>query len=95
MVNVKAGDIKFFWVAAGRVVDRLGGLYLLNCDAGYRADAGALVAADAVFGEKVEPVVAIFGHGSFFMGIGEGYAATGRGFGALPDSRGPSPNCLH
>ncbi len=95
MIDVETGDIELFRVAAGCVVDSLGSLYFLNRDAGHRADTGALVAADTVFGEKVESVVAVFGHGSFFVGIGEGYTPASSGPGTLPDSRGPPPKCLH
>ena len=95
MIDVETSNVELFRMAAGRVVDSLGDFYFLNRDAGYRADAGALVAADAVFGEKIEPVVAIFGHGGFFVGVGEGYAPVRHRSGALPDDGGPSPKSLH
>lgn len=82
-------------MAAGGLMDRLGGLYFLNRDAGYRADASALVAADAVFGEKIEPVVAIFGYRSFFVGIGEGYTPPRSGPVALQNGSRSPPDRLH
>lgn len=95
MIDVETSNVELFRMAAGRVVDSLGDFYFLNCDAGYRADAGALVAADAVLGEKIEPVVAIFGHGSFFVGIGEGYAPPRSGPGALQNGNRSPPDRLH
>ncbi len=95
MINVKAGDVELFWVAAGSVVEGLRSLHLFYCDAGYGADARTLVAADAVFGEKVEAVVAIFGEGGFFVGVREGYASMRGGLAPLRDSRGAPAKRLH
>ncbi len=91
MINIKAGDIKLFRMAAGRVVNGLGRLHFLNCNARDGADASTLVAADAVFGEEIKPIVAIFGEGGFFVRVGKSDASMrilGRG---PEDGRGSPP----
>lgn len=77
MVNVEAGDVELFRVAACRVMDSVGGFDLLDGNAGDGANTGALVTANAVFGEKMKAIVAIFGEEGLFVGIGEGYTACG------------------
>ncbi len=91
MVNVKAGDVEFFRVAARCLMDGLGGFDLFDGNAGDRADTGALVAADAVFGEEMKAIMAIFGEGGLFVGIREGYTACGSLRG-LVNSGGASAN---
>ena len=78
MVNIKARDIKLFGVAAGRMANRLRGLDLLNRDTGDRTDTSTLVAANAVFSKKIQAIVAVFGEGRFFVGVGKGYAPRSR-----------------
>ena len=90
MVNIKARDIKLFGVAAGRMVNRLRGLDLLNRDTGHRTDTSTLIAANAVFSKKIQAIVAIFGEGGFFMGVRKGYTARSRECPLINSRRAPA-----
>jgi hypothetical protein len=90
MVNIKARDIKLFGVAAGRMANRLRGLDLLNRDTGHRTDTSTLIAANAVFSKKIQAIVAVFGEGGFFVGVGKGYAARSRKHPLINSRRAPA-----
>jgi hypothetical protein len=75
------------------MMDGLGGFDFLDSNAGDGANTGALVTANAVFGKKMQAIVAIFGEGGFFMGVGKGYTAC-RGLRKVVNSSGTSANSL-
>jgi len=75
------------------MMDSLGGFDFLDSNAGDGANTGALVAANAVFGKKMQAIVAIFGEGGFFMGVRKGYTAC-RGLRKVVNSSGTSVNSL-
>jgi len=90
VVNVKAGDVELFRVAARCMMDSLGGFDFLDSNAGDGANTGALVAANAVFGKKMQAIVAIFGEGGFFMGVRKGYTARSRACPLINSRRAPA-----
>lgn len=74
MINVKTGNVKLFGMAACCEAKRGFGFLLFDSDAAYGANAGALIAANAVFGIKVEAIVAVFREGKGLMRVRQGDA---------------------
>jgi hypothetical protein len=72
------------------MMDSLGGFDFLDSNAGDGANTGALVTANAVFGKKMQAIVAIFGEGGFFMGVRKGYTARSRACPLINSRRAPA-----
>ncbi len=92
MVNVKARDVKLFRVATRRRSERCLSLLLFDGNAANGANAGAFVAADAVFSVEVEAIMTVFGEGEGIMGIRQGDASRPCQR-AATDRSGPSAPC--
>jgi len=93
MVNIKAGNVELFRVAACGVMDSVGGFDLFDSNTGDGANTSTLVAANAVFSEKVEAIVAIFGERGLFVGVRE-RDATYRSLRKMVNSGGTPTNRL-
>jgi hypothetical protein len=72
------------------MMDSLEGFHFFNSNAGYGANTGTLVAANAVFGKKIQAIMAVFWYGSFFVGVGKGYAARSRKHPLINSRRAPA-----